>query len=106
MIDATVRTMNEVVADFLACKPSDEDVLGYFMPDDIQSRVHFLLDLNGEDELTCEEARELDELGASKWLRISAGKRRSKRRQRLGKHPVGVIAYQRRLLNKRIRSAK
>lgn len=33
------------------------------MPDEIQRRARFLLDLNGEDELTCEEARELEELG-------------------------------------------
>ena len=82
MIDAPVRTINEVVADFLACKPSDEDVLGYFMPDDIQSRVHFLLDLNGEDELTCEEARELDELGRADDF-VSLLKAKISRRQRL-----------------------
>jgi len=83
MINAPVRTINEVVADFLACKPSDEDVLGYFMPDDIQSRVHFLLDLNGEDELTCEEARELDDLLRANGF-VSLWKAKTKRRQRLG----------------------
>ena len=75
MIDAPVRTINEVVADFLACRPSDEDVLGYFMPEEIQRRVHFLLDLNGEDELTCEEARELDDLLSSKRLCFACSKR-------------------------------
>ena len=52
MIDSPVRTINDVIADFLACKPSDKEVLGYFMPPAIQKRVRFLLDLNGEDELT------------------------------------------------------
>ena len=83
MIDAPVRTINEIVADFLACRPSDEDVLGYFMPDEIQSRVHFLLDLNGEDELTCEEARELDDLLRANGF-VSLWKAKIKRRQRLG----------------------
>ena len=83
MIDAPVRTINEVVANFLAWRPPDEDVLGYFMPDDIQSRVHFLLDLNGEDELTCEEARELDDLLRANGF-VSLWKAKIKRRQRLG----------------------
>lgn len=82
MINVPVRTINDVVADFLACKPSDEDVLGYFMPDDVQSRVHFLLDLNGEDELTCEEARELDALGRADDF-VSLLKAKISRRQRL-----------------------
>jgi len=61
MIDTPIRAINDVIADFLACKPSDEEVLSYFMPPDLQARVHFLLDLNGEGELTAEEKLELDE---------------------------------------------
>ncbi len=83
MINSPVRTINEVVADFLACRPSDEDVLDYFMPDEIQMRVHSLLDLNGEDELTCEEARELDALLRANGF-VSLLKAKTKRRQRLG----------------------
>lgn len=62
MIDAPTRAVSDVIAEFLACKPSDEEVLSYFMPPNLQERVHFLLDLNGEDELTAIEAEELDEL--------------------------------------------
>ena len=84
MIEAPSRTINHIVADFLACKPSDEAILGYFMPEDIQRRVRFLLDLNGEDELTYAEALELDEmLRANGFVSLLKGK--IKRRQRLGR---------------------
>ncbi len=82
MIDSPVRTINDVVADFLACQPSDEKVLSYFMPPDIRNRVHVLLDLNGEDELTCEEAKELDEVLLADDF-VSLLKAKIKRRQRL-----------------------
>ncbi len=83
MIDSPVRTINDVVADFLACKPSDEKVLSYFMPPDIQNRVHVLLDLNGEDELTYDEAYELDAILRANGF-VSFLKAKIKRRQRLG----------------------
>ncbi len=82
MIDSPVRTINDVIADFLACKPSDKEVLGYFMPQDIQKRVRFLLDLNGEDELTSSEEEELDELARADDF-VSLLKAKIKRRQRL-----------------------
>ncbi len=83
MIDSPVRTINDVVADFLACQPSDEKVLSYFMPPDIQNRVHVLLDLNGENELTYDEAYELDAILRANGF-VSFLKAKIKRRQRLG----------------------
>lgn len=83
MIDAPVRTINEVVADFLACKPSDEQVLSCHMPPDLQARVNFLLDLNGADELSRDEAQELDEFLRANGF-VSLLKAKIKRRQRLG----------------------
>ena len=82
MIDAPIRAANDVIAEFLACKPSDEEVLSYFMPANLQDRVHFLLDLNGEDELTAIEAEELDELARADDF-VSLLKAKIKRRQRL-----------------------
>lgn len=82
MIDAPTRTVSDVIAEFLACKPSDEEVLSYFMPANLQDRVHFLLDLNGEDELTAMEAEELDELARADDF-VSLFKAKIKRRQRL-----------------------
>ncbi len=61
MIKAPVRDVFAVITDFLADDPSDEELLAYKMPDDMQRRVHHLLDLNGEDELTCEERHELND---------------------------------------------
>ncbi len=84
MIDAPIRTVSDVIAEFLACKPSDEDVLSYFMPPNLQDRVHLLLDLNGEDDLTFEEARELDEILRANGF-ISLMKAKIMRRQRLGR---------------------
>lgn len=82
MIDAPVRTINDVIAGFLACQPSDEAVLSYFMPPAIQERVHVLLDLNGEDELTSTEEEELEELARADDF-VSLFKAKVKRRQRL-----------------------
>ncbi|MCY4070513.1 MAG: hypothetical protein OXG60_04400 [Chloroflexi bacterium] len=82
MIDAPIRAVSDVIAEFLACKPSDEEVLSYFMPLNLQDRVHFLLHLNGEDELTAIEAEELDELARADDF-VSLLKAKIKRRQRL-----------------------
>lgn len=61
MIKAPVRNPIDVVAEFLASDPTDEELLAYRFSDDLQDRVHYLLDRNGEDELTCEERHELDD---------------------------------------------
>lgn len=82
MIDTPMRAINDVIADFLACQPSDEEVLDYFIPPDLQARVHFLLDLNGEDELTAVESEELDDLARADDF-VSLLKAKIKRRQRL-----------------------
>lgn len=61
MINAPIRNAIDVVAEFLASDPSDEELLAYRFSDDLQARVHYLLDRNGEDELTCDERHELDD---------------------------------------------
>ncbi len=61
MIETPVRDVFAVITDFLAEDPSDEELLAYKLPDDIQKRVHHLLDLNGEDELTSEQRHELND---------------------------------------------
>ncbi len=62
MIEAPARTILDVIAEFLAGKPGDEELLAYYLPRELQARIAFLLELNGEDELTCSEAEELDDL--------------------------------------------
>ena len=83
MIDTPIRTVNEVIADFLACRPSDKDVLACHMPPDLQARANFLLDLNGEEELTANEELELDEFVRANGF-VLLLKAKIKRRHRLG----------------------
>ena len=61
MIKAPARDVFAVITDFLAEDPSDEELLAYKLPDEMQERVHYLLDRNGEDELTCAERHELND---------------------------------------------
>ena len=60
MIEIRERDVFAVISEFLADNPSDEELLAYKLPDDLQERVHHLLDLNGEGELNREESHELD----------------------------------------------
>lgn len=61
MIRIPKRDVFAVVTDFLASRPSDEDLLSYSLPDDMQERLHYLLDLNGEGELNDREEQELED---------------------------------------------
>ena len=61
MIETPIRNAIDVVAEFLASDPTDEELLAYRFSDDLQDRVRYLLDRNGEDELTCDERHELDD---------------------------------------------
>ncbi len=61
MIKSPVRDVFAVITDFLAADPSDEELLAYKLPDDLQERVSHLLVLNRESELTCEQRHELDD---------------------------------------------
>ena len=83
MIEASVRTVNDVIADFLASKSTDEEVLACHMPSDLQERFNLLLDLNSEDELTKKEIREMHEYLRANGF-VSLLKAKVKRRQRLG----------------------
>ena len=84
MIDAPVRTINDVVADFLACRPSDENVLSSHMPPDLQSRADFLSELNSRGELSAREREEIFEFVRADGF-ISLLKAKINRRQRLGR---------------------
>ncbi len=61
VIDTPVRNLPVAVAEFLTSDPTDDELLAYMFPEDIQARVHFLLDRNGEGELTRDERHELDD---------------------------------------------
>ena len=61
MIKTTVRNPMDEVTDFLATAPTDDELLGYKISDDLQERLHHLLDLNGEGEINECERRELED---------------------------------------------
>ncbi|MFZ4815919.1 MAG: hypothetical protein ACOYL5_15390 [Phototrophicaceae bacterium] len=61
MFHAPVRTVFDVITDFLATEPSPQQIIDYYMPDDLQARLDDLLDKNGEGELTLTEREELQE---------------------------------------------
>lgn len=50
-----------MITDFLATEPSPQQIIDYFLPDDLQERADDLLDRNGEDLLTPAECEELHE---------------------------------------------
>ena len=60
MIEIRERDVFAVITEFLADNPTDEELLAYKLPDDLQERVSELLYLNRESELTCEQRHELD----------------------------------------------
>ena len=61
MQNAPIRTVFDAVTDFLATEPSPQEVIDFFLPDDLQQRADYLAERNGEDQLTPGEREELDE---------------------------------------------
>jgi len=56
-----IRTVFDVITDFLATEPSPQEIIAYHLPDDLQQRADYLAEQNGEDALTYAEREELDE---------------------------------------------
>lgn len=61
MQNTPTRTIFDVITDFLATEPSPQQIIDYFLPEDLQTRLDDLLDRNGEDQLSLAEREELDE---------------------------------------------
>jgi hypothetical protein len=61
MLNTPVRTVFDVITDFLAADPTPQEIIAYHLPGDLQQRLDDLLDKNGEDLLTPEEREELYE---------------------------------------------
>jgi hypothetical protein len=60
MQQAPTRTVFDVITDFLATEPSPHEIINYYMPDDLQSRLDDLLDKNREGDITPSEREELE----------------------------------------------
>lgn len=61
MLNPTTRTVFDVVTDFLETEPSPQEIIDFFLPDDLQARLDALLDKNEEGSLTPAEQEELTE---------------------------------------------
>lgn len=59
MFDTPVRTVFDVITDFLASEPTPAEIIAYHLPDDLQERADYLLERNSEDLLTPAEAHEM-----------------------------------------------
>jgi len=59
MQNAPVRSVFGEITDFLATNPTPEEIIAYRLPNDLQERAHYLLELNGEGDLTPEERDEM-----------------------------------------------
>ena len=59
MHNIPVQTVFDVLTDFLASQPTDEELLAYHLPDDLQARVDELVERNGEGLLTFDQQQEL-----------------------------------------------
>ena len=53
MLNAPVHTVFDAVTDFLATEPSPQEIIGFFLPEDLQARLDYLLDKNGEPAMPC-----------------------------------------------------
>ena len=61
MLNVPARTVFDVITDFLATEPSPQEIIAFYLPDDLQERADYLAEQNGEDLLTLEEREELQE---------------------------------------------
>ena len=59
MVDAPTRTVFDVVTDFFASQPTDEDMLAYEIPPEQQARLDELIETNTNSRLTAAQREEL-----------------------------------------------
>jgi len=73
----TTNLLDEVL-EFILARPTLEEIIAYKVPDELDQRLHELLDRNSQDSLLLEERAELDE-----FLRIGHILRMLKAKARL-----------------------
>lgn len=59
MTKAASRTVFDVVTDFLASRPTDEEMLAYKIPPDLQARLDRLIEIDATSRLTAAQREEL-----------------------------------------------
>jgi len=61
MMNASPKTITDIVTDFLGSAPSLEEIAAYRLPTDLQSRAHDLLEKNRKGSLSDSERAEMEE---------------------------------------------
>ncbi len=61
MMNASPKTITDIVTDFLGSAPSLEEIAAYRLPTDLQSRAHDLLEKNRKGNLSAAERAEMEE---------------------------------------------
>jgi hypothetical protein len=61
MANAAVRSITEIVTDFLGSAPTLQEIAAYRLPNELQDRAHQLLDKSRSGSLTDEERAEMDQ---------------------------------------------
>ncbi|MCY4070514.1 MAG: hypothetical protein OXG60_04405 [Chloroflexi bacterium] len=59
MTKAASGTVFDVVTDFLASRPTDEETLAYIFPPDLQARLDSLIEIDATSRLTAAQREEL-----------------------------------------------
>ncbi len=59
MVDAPTRTVFDVVTDFFASQPTDEELLAYELPPQQQARLDGLIEIDANSRLTAAQREEL-----------------------------------------------
>jgi len=79
-LDAPTRTVFDIVTDFLAARPTDEEMLAYKIPPDLQARLDRLTEIDATSRLT---AAQREELGDFRFVDDVLTRVRAKIRRRL-----------------------
>ena len=61
MTNAPVRSIKDVVTDFLGAAPTLDEIAAYRLPDELQTRAHDLLAKNRAGSITDDERAEMEE---------------------------------------------
>jgi hypothetical protein len=79
MDSAPTATLLDDIIEFILSRPTLEEIVAYRIPEELDERLHILLDRNSQDELLLEERAELDEfLRIGHMLRLLKAKARLK----------------------------
>lgn len=91
MANIEISTLFDEILEFLASTPTPEQIIAFKPSNELNQRLHDLLDRNANNSLTAEEKSELDEFMRMdhllKMLKIKA-------RQKLAAHDVHYIQGQ------------